>query len=137
LRLVLEEGLENCFARHKINSNALVAGLESMGLKMVVSKEHRLPDLNAVYIPAGINDLDVKRILLDNYNYGIEIGGDLGEFKGKVWRIGLMDYTSKKENVIFLLSTLEEILASLGYKANKRGIFAAAEVYRNERECKI
>jgi len=130
LRLVLEEGLENRFTRHKINSNALVAGLESMGLKMVVSKEYRLPELNSVYIPEGINDLYVRRTLLNDY--GIEIGGGLGKFKGKIWRIGLMGYTCNKENVILFLSALEEILSNLGYKANERGLFAAAEVYRKK-----
>ena len=130
LRLVLQEGLENRFARHKLHSNALVAGLEAMGLKMVVSADYRLPELNAVYIPKEINDLTVRRALLNEY--GIEIGGGLGKFKGKVWRIGLMGYTSKKENVMLFLSALEDILTYLGYKTNERGIIAAADIYRNE-----
>lgn len=130
LRLVLEEGLENRFARHKLHSKALVAGLEAMGLKMVVSEDYRLPELNAVYIPKEINDLTVRRALLNEY--GIEIGGGLGNFKGKVWRIGLMGYTSKKENVMLFLSALEDILTYLGYKINETGIIAAADVYRNE-----
>ena len=130
LRLVLQEGLENRFARHKFHSNALVAGLEAMGLKMVVSADYRLPELNAVYIPKEINDLTVRRALLNEY--GIEIGGGLGKFKGKVWRIGLMGYTSKKENVMLFLSALEDILTYLGYKTNERGIIAAADIYRNE-----
>lgn len=130
LRLVLEEGLENRFARHKLHSKALVAGLEAMGLKMVVSEDYRLPELNAVYIPKEINDLTVRRALLNEY--GIEIGGGLGNFKGKVWRIGLMGYTSKKENVMLFLSALEDILTYLGYKINETGIIAAANVYRNE-----
>ncbi len=130
LRLVLQEGLENCFARHRFHSNALVAGLEAMGLKMVVSADYRLPELNAVYIPKEINDLTVRRALLNEY--GIEIGGGLGKFKGKVWRIGLMGYTSKKENVMLFLSALEDILTYLGYKINERGIIAAADIYRKE-----
>ena len=130
LRLVLEEGLENRFARHKLHSKALVAGLEAMGLKMLVSASYRLPELNAVYIPEGINDATVRSTLLSEY--GIEIGGGLGKFKGKVWRIGLMGYTSKKENVMLFLSALEDILTYLGHKTNERGIFAAADVYRNE-----
>lgn len=130
LRLVLEEGLENRFARHKLHSKALVAGLEAMGLKMVVSEDYRLPELNAVYIPKEIDDLTVRRALLSEY--GIEIGGGLGKSKGKVWRIGLMGYTSKKENVMLFLSALEDILTYLGYKTNERGIIAAADVYRNE-----
>ncbi len=129
LRLVLEEGLENRFARHKLHSKALVAGLEAMGLKMLVSASYRLPELNAVYIPEGINDATVRSTLLNGY--GIEIGGGLGKFKGKVWRIGLMGYSSKKENVMLFLSALEDILINLGYKTNERGIFAAADVYRN------
>ncbi len=132
LRLVLEEGLENRFARHKLHSKALVAGLEAMGLKMLVSASYRLPELNAVYIPEGINDATVRSTLLSEY--GIEIGGGLGKFKGKVWRIGLMGYTSKKENVMLFLSALEDILTYLGHKTNERGIFAAADVYRNESE---
>jgi len=132
LRLVLQEGLENCFARHKLHSKALVAGLEAMGLKMVVSADYRLPELNAVYIPKEINDLTVRRALLNEY--GIEVGGGLGKFKGRVWRIGLMGYTSKKENVMLFLSALEEILTYLGYKIRERGIIAAADIYRNERK---
>jgi alanine-glyoxylate transaminase/serine-glyoxylate transaminase/serine-pyruvate transaminase len=130
LRLVLEEGLENCFNRHQLHSKALVAGLEAMGLKMVVSESYRLPELNAVYIPEGINDAMVRSALLNEY--GIEIGGGLGKFKGKVWRIGLMGYSSKKANVILFLSALEDILTYLGYKMNERGIIAAADVYRKE-----
>ncbi len=130
LRLVLEEGLENRFARHKLHSKALVAGLEAMGLKMLVSASYRLPELNAVYIPEGINDATVRSTLLNEY--GIEIGGGLGKFKGKVWRIGLMGYTSKKENVMLFLSALEDILTYLGYKTNERGIIAAADIYRKQ-----
>ncbi|OFW54568.1 MAG: alanine--glyoxylate aminotransferase [Actinobacteria bacterium RBG_13_35_12] len=130
LRLVLEEGLENCFIRHKLNSNALIAGLEAMGLKMLVSEDFRLPELNAVYIPKEIDDLTVRRTLLNEY--GIEIGGGLGKFKGKIWRIGLMGYSSKKANVMLFLSALEDILTYLGYKINERGIIAAADIYRNE-----
>ncbi len=130
LRLVLQEGLENRFARHKLHSKALVAGLEAMGLKMLVSASYRLPELNSVYIPEGINDATVRSTLLNEY--GIEIGGGLGKFKGRVWRIGLMGYTSKKENVMLFLSALEDILTYLGYKINERGIIAAADIYRSE-----
>jgi alanine-glyoxylate transaminase/serine-glyoxylate transaminase/serine-pyruvate transaminase len=130
LRLVLQEGLENRFARHKLHSKALVAGLEAMGLKMLVSASYRLPELNAVYIPREIDDLTVRRALLNEY--GIEIGGGLGKFKGKVWRIGLMGYTSKKENVMLFLSALEDILTYLGYKTNERGIIAATDIYRKQ-----
>ena len=131
LRLVLEEGLENCFARHKFHSKALVAGLEAMGLKMVVAEEYRLPELNSVYIPQGIDDATVRSTLLNEY--GIEIGGGLGKFKGEVWRIGLMGYNSKRENVILFLAALESILRSLNCKIAESGIMAATEVYRKEK----
>jgi len=127
LRLVLEEGLENRFQRHKLNSYALVAGLEAMGLKMIAKKEFRLPELNSVYIPEGISDGTVRTALLEKY--GIEIGGGLGKFKGKAWRIGLMGYSSRRENVMLFLAALEDILSSNGYKIKKQGISAAAEVY--------
>ena len=127
LRLVLEEGLENRFQRHKLNSYALVAGLETMGLKMIAKKEFRLPELNSVYIPEGIDDSKVRTALLEKY--GIEIGGGLGKFKGKAWRIGLMGYSSRRENVMLFLSALEEILSSNGYKIKEQGTSAAAEVY--------
>ncbi len=128
LRLVLEEGLENCFSRHELHSKALIAGLEAMGLKMVVSASYRLPELNTVYIPAKINDLTVRRALLNEY--GIEIGGGLGKFKGKVWRVGLMGYTCRKENVILFLSALESIMKTLGYKINESAILSATQVYK-------
>lgn len=130
LRLVQEEGLEKCFQRHQLNSLALVAGLEAMGLKMVVSPTYRLPELNAVYIPGGIDDLTVRKALL--YQYGIEIGGGLGKFKGNVWRIGLMGYSSAKENVMLVITALTDILTSLGYRLSASGIEAAAEIFKGE-----
>lgn len=130
LRLVQEEGLEKCFQRHQLNSLALVAGLEAMGLKMVVAPTYRLPELNAVYIPEGIDDLTVRKALL--YQYGIEIGGGLGKFKGNVWRIGLMGYSSAKENVMLVLTALTDILTSLGYRLSASGIEAAADIFKGE-----
>ncbi|HOR42143.1 MAG TPA: alanine--glyoxylate aminotransferase family protein [Atribacterota bacterium] len=127
LRLVLEEGLEQRFERHHLHSKALVAGLEAMGLQMVAPLTYRLPELNSVYIPEGIDDLMVRRTLLQNY--GIEIGGGLGKFKGKAWRIGLMGYSCSRDNVMLLLAALENILQSQGYKISEHGILAAQEVY--------
>lgn len=127
LRLVLEEGLENRFARHKLHSAALVAGLEAMGLKMIAPKEYRLPELNTVYIPEGIDDATVRKALL--VDYGIEIGGGLGKFKGKAWRVGLMGYSCSRENVMLFLSALENILQNQGYSVKEHGISAANEVY--------
>ena len=130
LRLVLEEGLEKRFQRHQLHSKALVAGLEAMGLKMIAPPEYRLPELNAVYIPEGIDDTMVRKSLLSEY--GIEIGGGLGKFKGKAWRIGLMGYSCSRENVILFLSSLENILQNNGYSVSEHGIVAANEVYSNK-----
>lgn len=108
LRLVVEEGLENRWARHLQNAELLWAGLEEIGLSCLVEKLYRLPSLTTVKIPDGIDDMAVRRQLLEEYN--IEIAGGLGEVKGKVWRIGLMGYSSRKENVILLLEALRRIL---------------------------
>lgn len=128
LRIIHEEGLAARFARHKLNSDAFIAGVEAMGLKMVAQEGHRLPSLNVVGIPEGVDDAAVRRMLLNEFN--IEIGGGLGIFKGKVWRVGLMGYSSTKSNVMLLLSALEAALKSQGYKVREgAGIAAAAEVY--------
>jgi alanine-glyoxylate transaminase/serine-glyoxylate transaminase/serine-pyruvate transaminase len=120
LRLVLEEGLKERFDRHQLHSRALVAGLEAMGLKMVAPAKYRLPELNAVYIPEGIDDATVRKALLNEY--GIEIGGGLGKFKGKAWRIGLMGYSCSRANVMLFLAALENILKNMGYKVSEHGI---------------
>ena len=112
LRLVLEEGLEARFKRHHLNHTALVAGLEAMGLNILPGKDERLWTLNAVVIPEGIDDAKVRNRLLEEYN--IEIGGGLGVLKGKLWRVGLMGYTSNRSNVLLFLSALEAILCSEG-----------------------
>ena len=130
LRLVLEEGLENRFQRHQLHSRALVAGLEAMGLEMVAPPEYRLPELNAVYIPEGIDDLTVRKALL--HDYGIEIGGGLGKFKGKAWRIGLMGYSCSRSNVMLFLAALENILQQEGYSIAEHGILAAQEIYQQK-----
>jgi alanine-glyoxylate transaminase/serine-glyoxylate transaminase/serine-pyruvate transaminase len=130
LRLVLEEGLEERFARHQLHSKALVAGLEAMGLRMIAPPEYRLPELNAVYIPEGIDDVTVRKALLNEY--GIEIGGGLGKFKGKAWRIGLMGYSSSRANVMLFLSALENILSANGYAVSEHGILAANRIYKEK-----
>jgi alanine-glyoxylate transaminase/serine-glyoxylate transaminase/serine-pyruvate transaminase len=108
LRLVREEGLEARFERHRTNSHILWDGLESLGLKLVVPPEHRLPSLTTVWVPEGVNDAETRRRLLDDYN--IEIAGGLGVFKGRAWRIGLMGYSSRRENVELLLAALARLL---------------------------
>ncbi len=108
LRIVAEEGLEARWARHQSNAQLLWDGVEAMGLELHVPQENRLPSLTTVRVPEGVNEAQVRARLLNDYN--IEIGGGLGELKGKVWRIGLMGYSSRPENVLLLLAALKEIL---------------------------
>jgi alanine-glyoxylate transaminase/serine-glyoxylate transaminase/serine-pyruvate transaminase len=108
LYLILQEGEENVFKRHMDNHRALVSGLEEMGLKMLVEEQYRLPMLNAVLVPHGINELLVRQRLRNEFN--IEIGGGLGPLAGKIWRIGLMGHTARKESVDRLLTALGKAL---------------------------
>lgn len=112
LVILHEEGLENSWARHQQNHLALKAGLEAMGLGFVVDEAHRLPQLNAVYIPDGVDDAAVRSKLLHDYN--LEIGAGLGDLAGKVWRIGLMGHASSAENVSYCLNSLDEVLTGMG-----------------------
>ncbi len=116
LSIIEEEGLEERFERHSQNSKALITGLETLGIKPVVTEEYRLPSLNAVWIPDNIDDQEVRSRL--RHEYLIEIGGGLGPFKGKVWRIGLMGHGSKPENVERLLKSLSEVLTALGHRCS-------------------
>ncbi len=108
LRSIAEEGLEARFARHQTNVELLWQGLEEIDLSMLVKKEHRLATLTTPQIPPGMKDAEVRRRLRDEYN--IEISGGFGPLAGKVWRIGLMGYGSRRENVTLLLGALREIL---------------------------
>ena len=127
LRIIAEEGLEARFVRHQLNHQALVAGLENMGLSMVVAESERLPMLNTVYIPEGANDAKVRGALLRDF--GIEIGGGLGEFAGKAWRVGLMGHACRRRNVVLFLSALETILKAEGVAVEPGALEAAAAVY--------
>lgn len=128
LRIIHEEGLENRFKRHSANAFALWAGLEAMGMKLLAQEGYRAPMLTSVGIPEGIVDLNVRKKLLQRY--GIELGGSLGELKGKAWRIGLMGHSSTKRNVLFFLSALESILNEEGYKIERgTGIDVANKVF--------
>jgi len=108
LRLVEEEGLTARFARHRRNAETLWEGLAALDLTPHVPISHRLPSLTTVSLPDGLDEVGLRKALLDGYN--IEIAGGLGSFKGKVWRIGLMGYSSRPENVVTLLGALERIL---------------------------
>jgi len=125
LRLALDEGLENRFARHRLHHEALRAGLEAMGISYSVSEPaHRLPMLNSVLIPDGIDDAQVRSQLLNEF--GIEIGGGLGPMKGKTWRIGLMGEAACSTNVLSFLAALDQCLASQRQSAPTSGGTAAA-----------
>lgn len=108
LGMIMEEGLENRYARHVNNARSLWKGLQDLGLELVVEEPYRLPSLTTVWIPKGVNDEMTRSELLNRFN--VEIAGGFGEFKGKIWRIGLMGYSSRLENVELLLSALGTVL---------------------------
>jgi alanine-glyoxylate transaminase/serine-glyoxylate transaminase/serine-pyruvate transaminase len=116
LLLIDEEGLQNRFERHLRNHRALVAGVEAMGLEMLVEAEYRLPTLNTIRVPEGIDEAKVRRYLLETFN--LEIGAGLGALAGQVWRVGLMGYSSSAENVLFFLSAISRALAIQDYKTD-------------------
>jgi alanine-glyoxylate transaminase / serine-glyoxylate transaminase / serine-pyruvate transaminase len=128
LRIIHEEGLENRFERHRRNHLGLVRGIEAMGLKMLVAEPYRLWSLNTVLIPDGIDDLKARKKLLQEYN--LEIGGGLGSLKGKIWRVGLMGYSSSEANAIFFLTALEQALREQGFEVPRgAGATAAKDFY--------
>ena len=128
LLILQEEGLQNAWNRHALNHEALAAGLESLGLKFVVDKEYRLPQLNAVSFPNSVDDVAVRTALLNDYN--LEIGSGLGVLAGSVWRIGLMGYASNKKNVLLCISALGNVLATQGMQADvSMAVVAAEAVY--------
>lgn len=124
LLVLQQEGLENAWARHRSNHEALKAGLAVLDISYVVNEEARLPQLNSIYIPQGLDDKQVRAQMLQQH--GIEIGAGLGALAGKIWRIGLMGYSSRVENVISCLSALESVLLSQGYACKEGGAVAAA-----------
>lgn len=107
LRLVLEEGLQARFDRHKKNHELLKQGLEALGFEFIVRPDFRLPNLNAVGLPPGWEDAPIRKKLLEEYN--IEVGGGLGDLAGKIWRVGLMGQSSTANHVHMLVSALKEI----------------------------
>jgi alanine-glyoxylate transaminase/serine-glyoxylate transaminase/serine-pyruvate transaminase len=113
LRVIHEEGLEACWTRHARNHQALKAGLAALGIGYTAAEGHQLPMLNAVAIPQGVDDGAIRSGLLQRF--GIEIGAGLGEFRGKVWRIGLMGHGSRAGHVLLFLAALEQLLSEQGY----------------------
>jgi alanine-glyoxylate transaminase/serine-glyoxylate transaminase/serine-pyruvate transaminase len=124
LVMLEEEGLENAWARHRTHHAALAAGLAVLGIGFVVDAEYRLPQLNCVTIPPGIDDAALRRQLLEEYN--LEIGAGLGPLAGKVWRIGLMGHAANRTNVLFCLGALEALLGRTGAVAAARASYEKA-----------
>jgi alanine-glyoxylate transaminase / serine-glyoxylate transaminase / serine-pyruvate transaminase len=129
MRLTIEEGLENRWERHRVNQQALIAGVEAMGLKLLVENpKDRLVTVTPVMIPAGIDDAKYRNQLLDEFN--IEIAGGIGPLKGKIWRLGLMGYCAQKANVLLLLASMEKVLVEQGGRvAPGAGVAAAVRNY--------
>ena len=117
LLMLREEGLEHAWERHRRNHLALAAGLNAMGLSLFVDERHCLPQLNMVVIPEGVDDATARTQMLEQF--GIEVGGGLGALAGKVWRVGLMGYASRQENVLACLQALESVLVAQGRQVSQ------------------
>ncbi len=124
LLLIREEGLDNAWARVTRNHTALKAGLEAMGLKFLVKEQFQAPQMNAVRCAEGVNEAEVRKRLLDEF--GIEIGAGLGPLAGKIWRIGLMGYSCRPDNVMLCLSAMGSVLEDMGYPVHVGDAEAAA-----------
>ena len=129
LLILNEEGLENSWQRHINNHLALRAGLEALGLSFIVPEDERLAQLNAVTIPDGVDEAAVRKQLLSQFN--LEIGAGLGSLAGKVWRIGLMGYSSNPENVLLCVNALEAVLSQYNAHINKGEATGAVQDYYN------
>jgi alanine-glyoxylate transaminase/serine-glyoxylate transaminase/serine-pyruvate transaminase len=131
LVMLQEEGLEAAQQRHRRNHEGLVAGLEAMGLVMAVAPEHRLPQLNSVLVPEGVDEAAVRTALLEEFD--LEIGAGLGALAGKTWRIGLMGFASSERNVVYCLNALEAILDRQGAAINTgKALPAARAVFKKK-----
>jgi alanine-glyoxylate transaminase/serine-glyoxylate transaminase/serine-pyruvate transaminase len=129
LRILFEEGLEAGWRRHQQNQAGLIAGLEAMGLELLVrNPADRLPTVTSVLLPASLDEVRVRRQLLEEF--GIEIAGGIGPLKGKIWRIGLMGYVSQAKNVLLFLAALEQVLLENGFHVGSgAGVGAAIRCY--------
>jgi len=125
LVILQEEGLENAWARHAHYHQALRAGIEAMGLSFVVPEAARLPQLNAVTIPDGVDEAAVRGRLLKEFD--LEIGAGLGALAGRVWRIGLMGHACNAKNVLFCLAALDTVLTDMGAPIDSGVAVAAAQ----------
>ena len=125
LRIVLEEGLEARWARHKLNGKALRAGIQAMGLEILTQPGYELPVITAIHLQEGIDEMAIRKALLDEYS--IEIGGGFGPLKGRLIRIGLMGYNSCRKNVDTVLGALEHVLPRCGFEPKVGAALAAAD----------
>jgi alanine-glyoxylate transaminase/serine-glyoxylate transaminase/serine-pyruvate transaminase len=124
LLLIREETLQDCWARHRRHHVALKAGLEAMGLKFLVAEECQIPQMNAVRVPEGVDEAEVRKRLLNEFN--LEIGAGLGPLAGKIWRFGIMGYSCRPDNVMLCLSALGSVLQDMGYAVHVGEAEAAA-----------
>ena len=128
LRLIAEEGLDARFARHRLHHGAMAAGLQALEIEFFAEPAHRLTTVLAVRVPERVDDARVRSGLLNQF--GIEIAGGLGEYAGKMWRIGVMGHSASRDNVLQFLSALESLLAREGYgSASGAAVAAANKVY--------
>ena len=128
LRLVLEEGLYERFGRHSYHENALVRGLEAMGLTIYGDSLHKLPTVTCIEIPEGIDGDSVRKMMLEQF--GVEIASSFGPLQGKIWRIGTMGFSCRKGNVLSVLSALESCLIRHGFEPHRgEGLQAALDFY--------
>lgn len=131
LRLVLEEGLKPRFIRHLLHEKALVTGIQAMGLKLYGDAEHKLPCVTCIEIPAGVDGESVRKMLLKEFS--IEIASSFGPLQGKIWRIGTMGYSCRKENVLAVLGGLEAVLIRHQVQVNRgEALQAALDIYAAE-----
>ncbi|KHF41382.1 pyridoxal-phosphate-dependent aminotransferase family protein [Halalkalibacter okhensis] len=131
LRLILEEGLDQRFKRHRLNERALVRGIEAMGLSLFGDPHHKLPTVTCVNIPEGVDGDSVRSMLLEEF--GIEIASSFGPLHGKIWRIGTMGYSCQQRNVLLTLASLEAVLLRHKVKLNVgEGVQAALDVYQSK-----
>ena len=133
VRIVLEEGLEERFARHRLHEKALVRGLDAMGLTLYGNPACKLPVVTCIAIPDEVDGESVRAMLLDDFH--IEIASSFGPLKGKIWRIGTMGYSCRKKNILHLLGALEAVLQRHGAKIHLgRAVQAALDVYHETKQ---
>ena len=126
LVILLEEGLEASWARHRAHHEEVRAGVEAMGLELIVPPPERLPQLNAISVPKGVDESAVRTALLDGYN--LEIGAGLGSLAGKIWRVGLMGCGCNRKNVVLFLSALNSVLKSMNAPSRSGETLQSARV---------